>query len=340
MAAARVSPGDARVPCPVCGGLIHPIAGKCKHCKGDLAGVRGGRPAAAQALPSIIATNSAALNPSGHTNGHNGYAPPGLNGHTNGHNGHNGHSNGHSAYAPIPIAAQHVAMPMQLARNYEDHGPSILPPRPTGRQQAAAPRAAWWKSWPLIVIVLAVLAIVTAVVLMVWPPGKSSAGGGETNTKGKMLPAPERMETNPMVPKDQPPAKSGDPWNDNQPGAKIDIPDDPDDDLAGGNPTPPTPTPPRGRSAITGGGAVMLEVSTHFCDRAAACSNDDMLRALCDQTRSSLKMFDVQPPTSCQSRTRCLQHVDTLDCSVDFSMSALTQLTTKVQDCVEAVTRC
>ena len=34
--AARPGPSDARVPCPLCGGLIHPIAGKCKHCKADL----------------------------------------------------------------------------------------------------------------------------------------------------------------------------------------------------------------------------------------------------------------------------------------------------------------
>ena len=27
---------DPRVACPVCGGLVHPVAGKCKHCKTDL----------------------------------------------------------------------------------------------------------------------------------------------------------------------------------------------------------------------------------------------------------------------------------------------------------------
>ncbi len=324
----------------MCGGLIHPIAGKCKHCKGDLAGLRGGRPAAAQQLPSIIATNTAApLNPySGQpTNGQ-------ANGHANGHvtNGHaNGHTNGSSAYAPIPVAAQHVAIPMQLARQqYEDHNP-ILPPRQTGRMPTTTgQRATWWKSWPLIVIVLAVLAIVTAVVLMVWPPGKSAAADtGEPGKGNKAMPAPERMETNPLPPKDQPPAKSGDPW-DNKPGAKIDIPDDPDDDLAGGG--GPTPTPPGrpSRSAITGGNAVMLEVPLHFCDRAATCANDSSLAALCEQTKSSMRMFDVQPPTACAARTRCLAHVDTLDCTFDFNATSLTQLTTKVQDCVEAITSC
>jgi hypothetical protein len=320
----------------MCGGLIHPIAGKCKHCKGDLAGLRGGRPAAAQQLPSIIATNGATPISNGHANGHSPYS--GNHTPTNG-------ANGHSAYAPVPMAAQHVAMPMQLARHYEEHSAPILPPRPTGRQAIPnGPRAAWWKSWPLIVILLAVVAIVTAVVLMVWPPGKSAAAEGEPTKANKMLPTPERMETNPLPPRsdNSPPAKSGDPWNDNQPGAKIDIPDDPDDDLAGGGTAPggAQPQPPRGRSPITGGGAVMLEVSLHFCDRAATCSNDTLLQALCDQTKSSMKIFDVQPPTSCQSRTKCLEHVDALDCSLDFTTSALTQLTTKVQDCVEAITRC
>ncbi|HRC59196.1 MAG TPA: hypothetical protein PKU97_24905, partial [Kofleriaceae bacterium] len=28
---------ELRMPCPFCGGLVHPIAGRCKHCKQDLA---------------------------------------------------------------------------------------------------------------------------------------------------------------------------------------------------------------------------------------------------------------------------------------------------------------
>ena len=40
-------PSDARVPCPLCGGLIHPIAGRCKHCKADLADAPRRAPAAA-----------------------------------------------------------------------------------------------------------------------------------------------------------------------------------------------------------------------------------------------------------------------------------------------------
>lgn len=55
MAAAARPPGigDARVPCPLCGGLIHPVAGRCKHCKEDLSTLRQGRPQAAAALPAL-----------------------------------------------------------------------------------------------------------------------------------------------------------------------------------------------------------------------------------------------------------------------------------------------
>src|SRR5262245_22573179 len=44
---------DARIPCPLCGGLIHPIAGRCKHCKADLSAYRAARPAASAPLPAL-----------------------------------------------------------------------------------------------------------------------------------------------------------------------------------------------------------------------------------------------------------------------------------------------
>src|SRR5690348_16849967 len=47
-------PGSGRVPCPLCGGLIHPVAGRFKHCKQDLVAHRGARPAAAAPLPAIL----------------------------------------------------------------------------------------------------------------------------------------------------------------------------------------------------------------------------------------------------------------------------------------------
>ena len=136
MAAAR--PGgiaDARVPCPLCGGLIHPVAGRCKHCKEDLSAYRSGRPAAAAALPSLHGKPMA-------TNGTNGHA------------------------TAVPIAVETA-----IAR---EGSQPILPPRPTARPMTAAKAPSMWRSWPVIVIALAAVAIVTATVIMIMPPGSKN----------------------------------------------------------------------------------------------------------------------------------------------------------------------
>jgi hypothetical protein len=52
---------EARVACPMCGGLIHPVAGRCKHCKEDLSAMHAGRPPAQAPLPPL---------------NHNGHAQP------------------------------------------------------------------------------------------------------------------------------------------------------------------------------------------------------------------------------------------------------------------------
>lgn len=43
--AATIEPESLRVPCPVCRQSIHPIAGRCRHCRSEL----GRHRAAAQA---------------------------------------------------------------------------------------------------------------------------------------------------------------------------------------------------------------------------------------------------------------------------------------------------
>lgn len=334
----------------MCGGLIHPIAGKCKHCKIDLAGVRAARQAAPAALPQIIATNGA-QRIEAPANGHNGHA----NGHTNGHNGHaNGHAAGvvSNSYAPAglaPSAGNSYAPPGlaasagnnyapagtisagAMSRAYEDGMSPVLPPRVSARMAAQAHGGtAWWKSWPLVVIVLAVLAIVTAVILMVWPPGKSAAADTKDN-KGPPV-APERMETNPLPPA-QPPAKSGDPWKDGQSnnGNKIDIPDDPD-------------VPSSGKTKLTGTSAIMMEAAIHLCDRAVACGKNDVINfsSYCKKAKDDVTAnYDLQPPT-CAARTRCLASLDKIDCDGDitFDMDLVKNLSAKFGDCLLATTSC
>lgn len=54
-AAQREDAPVPRVPCPLCGGAIHPVAGRCKHCKQDLLAHRGGASGASSALPRLAA---------------------------------------------------------------------------------------------------------------------------------------------------------------------------------------------------------------------------------------------------------------------------------------------
>ena len=224
---------EARVPCPLCGGLIHPIAGKCKHCKADLSSYRAQRPQAAAQLPAL-ATPAAAPAPvavpaSGPvptpvmpTNGHSQpaaspWAPPAQ----------------QAAYAP-PTA--NAPAPPPLAQMHEQQTQAVLPQRPAGmswtHMQKQAPSPSPWRSWPMLVIILAMIAIVTAVVIMVWP--SSSRADGKNGLEPP--PAPERMNTKPSA--------NDDPWG-----------------ASSSQTEPPTKD------------AVLAQISKHICARALACTN-------------------------------------------------------------------
>ena len=116
--AARPGPSDARVPCPLCGGLIHPIAGKCKHCKADLTGYHAARPAASTPLPSLHRPS-------------NGHAAPGT------------QANGHPAHAAVATAvAAADAQPVLPPPPAPEHMPTTVPdPRTAPNRQSQSPRA-------------------------------------------------------------------------------------------------------------------------------------------------------------------------------------------------------
>jgi hypothetical protein len=319
----------------MCGGLIHPIAGRCKHCKGDLSAMRAARPAAVASLPALHANGNVAINPyqaQGPAQGHgqpqpHALVPPPM-------------QRGPVPYAPAPQAAAHAAIPMPMP--VHDGSQPVLPPRPTGRMYASAPSTAWWKSWPLIVIVLAMLAIVTAVILMVWPPGGAGDKGVKTGA-GAPPPAPDRMDTNPLPP-DQPAVRSGDPWStggakpnnapprsdDPVPPTKIDIPDDPDqrDD--------PTASSDPGSAfgGLTGSGAVMISIMSRACKRASTCGAlDSSLKDYCEMAAKV-----PAQPTTCAAAKRCFDQIDQISCSAGFDdLTALQSVTYKLQDCIEAI---
>jgi hypothetical protein len=315
MAAATRPPGlgDARVPCPLCGGLIHPVAGRCKHCKEDLSALRAGRPQAATPLPSLAGATPAVL--------HAAAAAP-------------------AAYAAPQTAA---AIPVTIPTAREGSQP-ILPQRPTSQWRMKAQRAGGLaKHWPLIVIVLAVLAILAAIAIMMWPEDEAKTGKRRLSAP----PAPDRMNTDPLGKQGQ-----ADPWGNpddyqpadpqGQPGTVPHVTPDPPrqpaqpdpDDLFGG-------LGGGGPGASLGGGQLtgtfMLTMMHQACKKLQTCPSSDQatLSAVCSQFNS---MPRPPVPANCPPAQRCLDAIDALDCDagIDNPVSALAL----IQDCKEAFTEC
>ena len=338
-AVTRPGPADARLPCPLCGGLIHPIAGRCKHCKGDLRSMRTTRPAAGATLPALSSAGAASP------------APAPANGNVW------GRPNGHAAAAPQPPQPQPQPQPPSLVQAVAAAAPiplaihagpadavPILPPRPTGRHPAPAPRASW-KSWPVIVIILAVIAIVTAIVLMLFPPG----GARDEGTRNSVQPAPDRMDTNPApaTPR-QPPSTNPDPWSRGggagsgaAPGKPPDDDDrdidDPsiDDALANRDPLSRRGGLGAGGFGLGSAGTDMLySIFKHGCARVSTCgSSNAQLETLC-------QAFSSRPPVAppaCSAATRCLRSIDQLSCDALEDAQSLYQLRYKLTDCVDAM---
>lgn len=284
MAAAR-PPGiaDARVPCPLCGGLIHPIAGRCKHCKEDLTAHRAARPQATVALPPLSNAKQA--------NGTNGHAPA-------------------------------VAGPAATATAPREASQPILPPRTTARSMPAA-RPSVWRSWPMLVIVLAAVAIVTATVIMLLPPDRKKARGKMSAPPApermQTNPLPEKHSqidpwaappgTVPQAPDPQPAVPT--------PPAPMDpdVPDPDDDDIWGGGGGVGGLGLPGGGGMLgtPGRGAFLINVLDRACKRLATCPDVDQsaLTIICEQ----VAMIPKPPVPRCAAAQRCLEAIDRLSCS-------------------------
>jgi hypothetical protein len=317
MAAAR-PPGiaDARVPCPLCGGLIHPVAGRCKHCKEDLTAYRGGRPQAAAALPALLDHDP--------------------------HNGHNGH-----AVATANALVQSFVPPAQATSQ------PILPPRTTARSVEAQRPHGMWRSWPMLVIVVAAIAIVAATVIMVMPQDREQKRGTISTPPApermQTNPLPDKQSSiDPWAPPGtvpQAPAPV-------QPPSPVD-PDD--DDIWGGlGATPPSGglggRPPSRRGGgiggLYGGGGAgvgpgasfMITALDRACTKLKSCPDLDQstLSSVCDTVAVIPK---PRVPTGCAEARRCLDAIDRLDCSDAASVSPHSVFT-MFNDCALAATQC
>lgn len=292
------TPSDGRLPCPQCGGLVHPIAGRCKHCKADLAEARGARPAAAAALPALAG---------------GGIARPAT--------------TAKADPTPAPVTPVRA-----IAAAAADAQP-ILPPRPTGRMQTPkASGGSLLRNWPVLVIILAALAIAAAVVIMVWPASTPA----KADTRLAPPPAPERMDTNPLPPQGSltpPPGKAqppgADPWNNNNGGAAPDPDIDPRDPLAD-----PFANPRAQGGPSPGGNDMAVVMMKHVCNRMSNCGNP-MLSSMCSMFD---QLTGPTSPPSCSAAQRCVDSLDQLDCNISSltSMGDVTKLFNGIQACVEA----
>lgn len=303
MAAAR-PPGiaDARVPCPLCGGLIHPVAGRCKHCKEDLTSFRAGRPQAAAALPAL-----------------NGRPPAAQNG-THG-------TNGHVVAAAVPVVVAH----------HQDSQP-ILPPRTTARSVPVARPHSMWRSWPMVVIILAGIAIVTATVIMLMPPdtkkadGKMSAPPAPERMQTNPLPD-KSSQADPWggaqggtVPRTPDPTPA---------------PPDPDDDLWGGGGGGGGGNLFGGGGGGTlgsNGSTFMITALDRACAKLKSCPDLDQstLSSVCD----AVAMMPKPPAvTGCAAAQRCLDAIDRMSCT-QATQASPGSVFTMFNDCRRAATQC
>ncbi|MBA3451821.1 MAG: hypothetical protein H0T42_01845 [Deltaproteobacteria bacterium] len=271
-------------------------------------------------------------------------------------------ANGHAAYAPHLAATVVSPSPVvAIANPYHDESRPILPQRPTGRMQTE-PNRSIWRNWPVIVIVLAVLAIGTAVVLMLWPPARSARAG----SKLPPPPTPERMDTNPMAPRDPgagipQPQGGADPWSNRNGVPPVPPPDDPDDTIDPDDLLKDPFANPRGGlgggggggalggnpfGSMGGGSALVFAMVQRACDRMKQCPSSSAAD-MCKVMEQSLGQFPIPaPPASCVAAQRCLSQIDRLDlCGSSANplggggLVEVTMLLSTAQDCIDAA-RC
>jgi hypothetical protein len=336
------------MPCPVCGGLIHPIAGKCKHCKSDLRDLRGPRPAAVAPLPALAPVALRGEAPVAPT-----AAPATSNGHGTS-NGHAAATNGRrSGYTPSP--SREPIMPAIRPSSSEYTGPQpILPARVTARHGTGTvnPERSALRHWPVVVIILAVIAILAAVALLVWPPAADTAG--KRTAPGATGPSPDHMDTNPLP--DQPskhaaeppaappapappsdPGPSNDPWGGHaQATPPAGSTHDPDLD----NPFAPSQQLDMATEldALFNGKGSPAAIAVYTAALKHVCTVIER----CGTTADACSLADAAPALklpSCAMATTCLRRIDRLSCTQANPDDPL-ELFRVVHECAEALTGC
>ncbi|HEY4175917.1 MAG TPA: hypothetical protein VGM90_03765 [Kofleriaceae bacterium] len=328
MAAVAPSSSDARIPCPACGTLIHPVAGRCKHCKQDLAQFRAARPAANAALPALAPRATPVAGTPVPKAEPAPVAKPAATIVVDD--------------APPGVIAPRIASPFptgEVERAYDPTRP-VLPPRVAAGHGVAKQESWLARNWPIVVIVLASAAIIGAVILMMLPPKEAGAG----KKAGAGAPAPERMDT------DQLPEKKADPWSGATPAPSPPVQNAPppdqqpdlNDPFAQNNtpdPLAPDPFQTPGNTFNPAPVAIAQALAAHLCDKAAACgSTDPTTQQMC----SAMSMMPkVALPQNCAAVKECLDTIDRMDvCGTMANNIDPLQIVQSASSCIKAISSC
>jgi hypothetical protein len=326
--------GSLRVPCPLCGGLLHPVAGRCKHCKQDLARHRHRPPGA----------------------GAGGGQLPRL---ADGTGSMGGGLHGPQAAATIGLGSPGYAVGSSL-------GDSLGDSRDGTRSTA---RRSWLRNWPLLVILLAVIGMIVALVLLILPPRHASVrrdgrplsndnmqtdvlpGSGKSSAIDPWNSSPRRAPDPPApAPAPDPSVDpSADPFAD--PSADPDtVPDDPADAVDDGGVTggviggtvgsdpsvdlgiaDPEEISPL--ESVLGPG-IPAEVTfeslmvAHACARVAVCEGDQARAARCARQVKPLPRSTPRP-LRCRNvamAQHCVQAIEALPCDIAPTLRTLMRI--------------
>ena len=153
------------VACPICGGAIHPIAGRCRHCKTDLVSLK----ARAHSAPPMPVSPAAPTHQR---------VPPGS--------------------VPYPTGAPHRS---HSAADYASAPQSSPTTRHTPNTYVGS---TWSRRWPMLVVGIATAAIVTSVVLLILQSTAEGSHNNVKTSQARPSPraVPDTMPT-PTLPQPQ-----------------------------------------------------------------------------------------------------------------------------------------
>jgi hypothetical protein len=320
---------DSRVPCALCGGLIHPIAGRCKHCKADLSAYRASPPAANMPLP--------ALGPHGAVG--EGMLPPGL--------GHLAAPPAQRVLPPRPTTRSHAAQPASRWRRWpvivivvasmaivaavvlmlwpaargRDGSRLLRPPPAPERMDTQTP---------------AVTPRIDAA-----PHAAPPAAGAPDPWATPAPPSPPHASIDPGTPDgsqvtgdDPDDGTSVDPLGPSVPSARSATP--PQRPRSHQSP-PVRPDIDPGDLAAIISAPVGSEILTRVCHKLIACGVDAAQQQVCDSISVLGALNGRSPPAgSCPAADRCYHGIEAFDCGSQANAVAIMEQVVNLRDCVDA----